>query len=157
MAESSKPKEVRKCTVVLDNVPRIKQDLQHVHPLVQNLFLQEDSSGLPIAGRLKHFQKKWEKLFYQILFLSQLKQMKPPSPTYLRKKEESLVGLEIQAILRKRVMQMVEDSQYQVLSLTFLVEKKDSRCKTFVMFISDWKFSHFKGDSSDQIFYANYT
>ena len=58
---------------------------------------------------------------------------------------------------KKGVMQMVEDSQYQVLSLTFLVEKKDSRCKTFVMFISDWKFSHFKGDSSDQIFYANYT
>lgn len=52
--------------------------------------------------------------------------MKPPSPTHLRKKEESLVGLEIQAILRKGAMQMVEDSQYQVLSLTFLVEKKDS-------------------------------
>lgn len=78
-------------------------------------------------------------------------------PYLFKKKGRSLVGLEIQAILRKGVMQMVEDSQYQVLSLTFLVEKKDSRCKTFVMFISDWKFSHFKGDSSDQIFYANYT
>ena len=53
--------EVRKTKVVSEKVP-IKKDLKHVHPLVQNLFHREQRSGLPVAGRLTHFQENWKKL-----------------------------------------------------------------------------------------------
>ena len=110
--------------------------MKHVHPVVQNLFLQEHRSGLPVAGRLKHFQENWKKLTsnhqilelvegYKIPFPSEPKQTKPPNLVYLTKKEESLVDLEIQAMLRKDAIQMVEKSQNQFLSPIFLVEKKD--------------------------------
>ena len=127
---------VRKTTVVSEKVP-IKQDLKYVHPLVQNLFPQEQRSGLPVAGRLTHFQENWKKFTsdpqilelvedYQIPFSSEPKQTKLPNPAHLTKKEESLVDLEIQAMLRTGAIRMVEKSQNQFLSPIFLVEKKDS-------------------------------
>lgn len=75
-----------------------------MHPPVQNLFSQEQKPGLPVAGRLKHFQENWKKLTsnpaililvegYQIPFSSEPKQTKPLNPVDLTKKEVSLVNL----------------------------------------------------------------
>ena len=88
--------ETRKTTVVSEKV-LIRQDLKHVHPLLQNLFPQEQRSGLPVVGRLKHFQENWKKLTsnpqiledYQIPFSSEPKQTKLPNPVHLTKKEET--------------------------------------------------------------------
>ena len=55
------PKGVTKITVVTEKVP-VRQDMKHVHPLVQDLLPQEKSSDLPVAGRLKHFLENWKKL-----------------------------------------------------------------------------------------------
>ena len=75
-----------------------------MHPQVQNLFSQEQKSGLPAARRLKHFQENCKKLTsnpaililvegYQIPFSSEPKQTKPLNPVDLTKKEVSLVNL----------------------------------------------------------------
>ena len=95
-----------------------------MHPLVQTLFPQEQRSGLPVARRLKHFhfQENRKKLSsdpqslklverYQIPFLPEPKQTKPRNPAHLTKKEESLMHLEIQAMLRKGAVRMVEISE----------------------------------------------
>lgn len=69
------------------------------------LFPQEQRSGLPVAGRLKNFQKNWKKLTrkpqvlelvecYQIPFSSKPKQTKPLNPVHLTKREESLLNLD---------------------------------------------------------------
>ena len=50
---------------------------------------------------------------YQILFSPEQKQTKSPNPVYLAKKEESLVDLESQAMLRKGAIWMAEKSQNQ--------------------------------------------
>ena len=54
---SEQSKEVGKTAFLSESVPIIKQDLKYVHPLVQNLFPQEQRTDLPVAGRLKHFHK----------------------------------------------------------------------------------------------------
>ena len=89
----------------------------------------------------------------QIPFLSEPKQMKLTNPAYLIEKEESVLDLEIQVMLRKGVIQIVEDSQNQFLSPLFLVEKKNLGYRPVInlkkmnqnrpMFISKWKVSHF--------------
>ena len=69
-----------------------------MHPLVQNLFPQEQRSVLPVDGGLKYFQENWKKLTndpqifelvedYQIPSSSEPKQTKPPNPVHLTKKE----------------------------------------------------------------------
>ena len=40
----------------------VLQDLSQVHLLVRPLFPQDLQCGYPLAGRLKYFRKKWEKL-----------------------------------------------------------------------------------------------
>ena len=62
---------------------------------------------------------------YQISFLQEPKQIKSPNPVNLTFKKESLLHLEILAILRKSVIQMVKQSQNQILSARFLAKKKD--------------------------------
>ena len=155
---SEKPKDVRKTIIVSKNLPLMKQDLQHVHALVQSLFPQEQRSDLPIARRLKNFQENRKKLTsnpqiseiiegYQIPFLSEPKQMKPPIPAHLVKKEESLMELEIETILRKGATQMVEDSQNQFLSLMLLVDS-GYRPKHFLCSFQNESSHTFKGDCS---------
>ena len=95
----------------MSDVPLTNQNLQYVHPLIQNLLPQEQWSHLPVAGRLKHFQKSWEQLtsdpqvseiieVYQIPFSSEPKQMKPLNPVHLSETENSL--LENQSHAKKR-------------------------------------------------------
>lgn len=120
----------------MSDVPLTNQNLQYVHPLVQNLLPQEQWSHLPVAGRLKHFQKSWVQLAsdpqvseiieaYQIPFLSEPKQMKPLNPVHLSETENSL--LENQSHARKGAIQMMKDYQNRFLSpLSFLIEKRDS-------------------------------
>ena len=38
------------------------ENLQKAHPLVENLFLKVKIPKVPLAGRLKHFERMWEKL-----------------------------------------------------------------------------------------------
>ena len=68
-----------------------------MHLSVQNLFSQEQRSDLPIAGRSKHFKKTGKLTYvtqtlettegYQIPFLSEPTNMKPPNPNHLTEKE----------------------------------------------------------------------
>lgn len=88
--------------------------MKHVHPVVQNLFLPEQRSDLPAAATLKHFHENWRKLTsdpqilegYQILIsggLSNLIFIRTKADqisqlSFLTKKEESLLDLEIQVM-----------------------------------------------------------
>ena len=80
--------------------------------------------------------------------------MRPPNPAHLTEKEESLMELEIQATLRKGAIQMVEDSQNQVLSLIFFVEKKDSVYRPKHSLCS---FQNGSFHTLNENFYVNYT
>ena len=37
------------------------ENLQKAHPLVENLFLKVKIPKVPVAGRVKHFDRMWEK------------------------------------------------------------------------------------------------
>lgn len=52
--------------------------------------------------------------------------MKPLKPVLLTENEESLVNLEIRFMLRKGAIQMMEDSQNQVLGPKVLMKRKVS-------------------------------
>ena len=91
------------------------------------------------AGRLQYFLKNWEKLTndpfilelvkgYQIPFLSEPSQTAPPSSTSMSQEETAIVDQEIQKMLKKGAIKLVQpNTKNQFLSSIFIVPKKDSR------------------------------
>ena len=93
-------------------IPREK--LPYAHKLVKWLFSLGQLPNIQVAGRLKHFVKKWELLTkdqsileivkgYQILFLSQHLQHKLPGEIHLNLKQKSVVAEEIENLLKKEL------------------------------------------------------
>ena len=90
------------------------------------------------AGRLQYFLKNWEKLTndpfilelvkgYQIPFLSELSRTAPPSAISMSQMEIAIVDQEIQEMLKKDAVKLVQHStENQFLSSIFIVPKKDS-------------------------------
>ena len=90
------------------------------------------------AGSLQYFLKNWEKLTndpfilelvkgYQIPFLSELSRTAPPSAISMSQKEIAIVDQEIQEMLKKDAVKLVQHStENQFLSSIFIVPKKDS-------------------------------
>ena len=122
----------------MSDVPLTNQNLQYVHPLVQNLLRQEQWSHLPVAGRLKHFQKSWVQLTsdpqvseiieaYQIPFLSEPKQMKPLNPVHLSETENSL--LENQSHAKKRCHSDDEGLSKSVFKPIIFFDREETRAK----------------------------
>ena len=108
--------------------------------LIKILFLLVQLPNVQIAGRLKHFVKKWQFLTkdqsileivkgYQIPFLSQPLQQLLPREIYLNLKEKSVVAEEIENLLRKVAIEKVHmkkvSAKSQFVSNLFLVKKKD--------------------------------
>ena len=90
----------------------------------------------PVGGRIKHFQKNWEKLSKDQWILETIRGLKlefaqnPPiqitTPTYhvFSKEKNELINKEIISMLEKKAICQVEHSKDGFLSPIFLVEKK---------------------------------
>ena len=90
------------------------------------------------ADRLQYFLKNWEKLTndpfilelvkgYQILFLSEPSETTPPSTISMIQEETAIVDQEIQVMLKKGAIKLVQPNiKNQFLSSMFIVPKKDS-------------------------------
>ena len=48
------------CNISVELVPLEK--LEHVHPLVKEMFPEELKQNVPLGGRISHFEQSWEKL-----------------------------------------------------------------------------------------------
>jgi len=116
------------------------EDLTHVHPVVKSLFMGlEIPHPVPLlAGRLKHFLPAWEKLTqdqeilsfvkgYEIPFLKQPFQEKPPGSPNVSQGQRALIDKEVEDLLRKGAIQEVSHCEGEYLSSIFLVPKKDGR------------------------------
>ena len=123
---------------ILTLVPREK--LPYAHKLVKRLFSLGQLPNVQLAGRLKHFVKKWQFLTkdqsileivkgYQIPFLSQPLQQLLPREIHLNLKEKSVVAEEIGNLLRKVAIEKVHmkkvSAKSQFMSNLFLLKKKD--------------------------------
>ena len=95
---------------ILTLVPREK--LPYAHKLVKRLFSLGQLPNVQLAGRLKHFVKKWQFLTkdqsileiikgYQIPFLFQSLRQQLPREIYLILKEKSVVTEDIENLLKK--------------------------------------------------------
>ena len=48
------------CNISVELVPLEK--LEHVHPLVKEMFPEELKQNVPLGGKISHFEQSWEKL-----------------------------------------------------------------------------------------------
>ena len=81
---------------------------------------------------------------YQISFLSEPSQTAPPSVVSMSQEEIAIVDQEIQEMLKKGAIKLVQyNTKNQFLSSIFIVPKKDSghipRTSTFLISISEWR------------------
>ena len=115
----------------------VLQYLPQIHPRVRSLFLEDLPCRYPLAGRFKYFRKNWEKLSSNQAVLNMISGYKVPfsevprQGKYQRQVPKSrerslLVGTEIQTLLEKRAIKMIDSSQDKYLSSIFLVEQKYS-------------------------------
>ena len=121
---------------VLDNlgfpvlVPDL--DLKNVHPVIKSIFQGSVIQQFPLAGRLKNFQRAWEKLTKDQEILSIIKGYQIPFITnpiqnsvrnvQMKKEQKVLVDKEVSDILRKGAIRLCQNqptkplSKYSVLS-----------------------------------------
>ena len=108
---------------------------KNVHPLLKDLFT-EDIPVIPLAGRLKHFTKNWEKITndqnilkvirgLKLDFIQKPHQNQGPHPIRMGKEDRHLMQLEIESMLEKGAIQPTKPSKDQFVSTVFLREKKD--------------------------------
>ena len=107
-----------------------------VHPLVRVLFSLNSTPEVLLARRLKFFYSNWAELMqdlkilnivhgFEILFLENSVQGKPPNPPLLNQKQSKLVKEERKEMLLKGEIQPVSPFKNQYLSNLFLVSKRD--------------------------------
>ena len=95
------------------------QDYPHIHPVMIKLLYVENMQNFQPAGRLQYFLKEWEELpndsfilelvkGYQIPFLSEPFQTAPPSSISISQEETAIVDQEIQEILKKGAIKLVQ-------------------------------------------------
>ena len=152
------------CNISVKLVPLEK--LEHVHPLVKEMFPEELKQNIPLGGRISHFVQSWEKLTkdqeileivkgYKIPLLRTPVQEKVPLNTPLKENQKFLVEEEIKEMLEKEAIKKVsqhkgQHAQHQFLTNLFLVRKKDGgyrpviNLKTLNQFVP---YMHFKMES----------
>ena len=54
------------------------EKLEHVHPLVKEMFPEELKQNVPLGGRISHFEQSWEKLTKDQEILEMMKGYKIP-------------------------------------------------------------------------------
>ena len=64
------------CNISVELVPLEK--LEHVHPLVKEMFPEELKQNVPLGGRISHFEQSWEKLTKDQEILEMMKGYKIP-------------------------------------------------------------------------------
>ena len=95
------------------------QDYPHIHPVMIKLLYVENMHNFQRAGRLQYFLKEWEEITkdpfilelvkgYQIPFLSEPFQTAPPSSISISQEETAIVDQEIQEILKKGAIKLVQ-------------------------------------------------
>ena len=137
------------------------QEYPKVYHSVKRLFPVKISPGLPLAGRVKHFAKNWEKLTkdpaelnmvygYRIPFIEHPYQTSLPVGGKITPKKKELVEEEINQMLEKDAIIKVNLSPEQFLSNIFTVPNKDRGNRPvinlkilknflFIVLISKWK------------------
>ena len=99
------------CNISVEIVPLEK--LEHVYPLVKEMFREELKQNVAIGGRISHFVESWEKLTndkemlemvkrYKILLLRTPVQEKIPVNTPLKEDQKFLVEKEIKKCWRRK-------------------------------------------------------
>ena len=107
-----------------------------MHPLVRVLFSINSIPEVLLARRLKFFYSNWAELMqdlkilnivhgFEILFLENSVQGKPPNLPLLNQKQSKLVKEERKEMLLKGAIQPVSPFKNQYLSNLFLVSKRD--------------------------------
>lgn len=97
-------------TYFLELVPL--SQLEHVHPLVLNLFPNQQIGNFPLAGRLKYVLPQWQKLTSNpkilewvtgltVDFMEKPVQHKLPHQANMSREESNLVKQEVEAMLEK--------------------------------------------------------
>jgi len=110
-------------------------DLKNVHPVIKSIFQGSVIQQFPLAGRLKNFQRAWEKLTKDQEILSIIKGYQIPFITnpiqnsvrnvQMKKEQKVLVDKEVSDMLRKGAIRLCQNQPNQYLSTLFLVGKKD--------------------------------
>jgi len=119
----------------IENNFLIEEELNQVHPVIRGLFLERPKVCV-LAGRLKFFQKNWEKITqdpqilksvqgFQIPLLQPPQQNKPSFQVPLNHQQKLMVEEEIQSMLGKGAIKKVLSQKGEFLSSIFLVPKKD--------------------------------
>ena len=113
-----------------NKVPDLMIRTQKVHPMIKNLFYL-NIPDIPLAGRLKYFQKNWKVLTqdpkilsivegYDIPFVEKPYQCQIPAKAKFDKTQTQLVNQEIQDMLKKGAIEKVSPVPDQFLSNIFL-------------------------------------
>ena len=157
------------CKISVELVPLEK--LEHVHPLVKEMFPEELKQNVPLGGRISHFVQSWEKLSkdheileivkgYEIPLLRTPVQEKIPLNTPLKENQKFLVEKQIKEMFEKGAIKNVSEhkdqhAQNQFLSNLFLVKKGGGyrlviNLKTLNQFVP---YMHFKMESLQTLKY----
>jgi 16S rRNA G966 N2-methylase RsmD len=132
---------------VLRDLPLVQKLLDHVNSSATRLLQSRDvrdiaqnlaTRNLPLAGRLKNFLTNWHCITqdewvlntvsgYRIVFLRKPYQHRKPPQLAFAEKEEECMQAEIQSMLEKQAISLVEERSESFYSQMFLVPKKDSR------------------------------
>ena len=110
--------------------------LKHVHPLILNVFLKGKIGNFPLAGRLQYFLENWKILTNNskiLEWVSELKidfqeepfQERVPHQIQMSMEEYELINQEVEAMLKKGAIHLVQSKGTQFLSNLFLFPKKD--------------------------------
>ena len=110
-------------------------NISRVHPIVRALFPTNPNPEVPVARRLKFFNSNWTKLTqdpnvlniaqgFEIPFLENPVQGKPPNPPILNQEQSNLVKEELKEMLLKGAIQPLPPCKYQYLSNLCLVSKR---------------------------------
>ena len=157
------------CYISVQLVPLEK--LEHVQPLVKEMFTEELKQNVPLRGRISHFVQSWEKLTkdqenleienrYKISLLRTPAQEKISLNTPLKENQKFLVEKEMKEMLKngaiKVSLQNDQLSQNQFLSNLFAVKKNGcgyqrvTNLKTLNQFVP---YMHFKMESLQTLKY----
>ena len=109
-----------------------------IHPSIKTLMTLGNLENLPAACRLRFFLENWKKLTndsfilkvaqgYQIPLLSETTQFSSPSEVQIKQEEEQiLVDQDIEKMLEKQAIKLVQPSKDRFLRTFFIFTKKDA-------------------------------
>ena len=114
--------------------PGCLQNLEHVHPMLRNMFSVRDTDT-PLAGRIQKFLQNWQLITFDQNILNIVKgweiplhevpsQTKCPHKINMNKQEELSTNLEIESMMKKGAIRLAIPKKDQILSNIFVTPKK---------------------------------